>query len=925
MTRTVHIVPHTHWDREWYQPFQTFRMQLVDLVDELLDLLENDPAYAHFMLDGQMAVIDDYLAIRPEQEDRLRRLAGAGRITMGPWYILMDEFLVSGETIVRNLEMGLARATAFGGAMPVGYLPDMFGHIAQMPQILRRFGLTDTVVWRGTPAVVADQPSFEWVAPDGSAVQARYLPRGYGNGAYLPGDAKELVTQIDLFVQEAGTRAGGDGEPLLWMHGTDHLRPQPRLGQLVAEANDLQDRWELQVGSLADYVAASRRTDLTSWQGELRSGARSNLLMGVASNRTDVKQAAARVERGLEHYAEPLSALFLPADRWPGTFLAEAWRQVILNSAHDSICACSADDVVDAVLHRFAEAHQIARGLTERALLGASLAVGALDAASDTPPTPVPGLPSGAAAPLAVNTSARTRSGLSSFTLPLTCSIEGAQVLHESAAALPMETMPVREAIDFVDVVVNNLGDVWAIDIETQDDGTIWALLRVDGRRFGLFDPTETRARFEALAAADPEAMVHAFYEGAAQRTVLARMADVPGFGWRRWAPGPLDVAPVTAADRHLSNGIVDLIVADNGTFSVNGHAGLGRLVDGGDKGDTYNWCPPANDVLVDEPLQVTVTTGETGPLRAQLFIDATYRWPERVQGEERLGGVDVTVRTTLELHAGDDLVRVHVAFDNTVRDHRLRAWFPLPDPATSSAAECAFAIVERGLEAEGGPTEPALATYPSRRFVSAGGLTIAHEGLLEYELVDVLPDDTGTPRAATLALTLLRTTGLLSQAPMSTRPLPAGPITPLEGPQMLGPVEARYAVHLGDRDPYAVTEDAFLPLLGVGGIDLQQPGQASPDRGHAAVHPPLLRHAAVGPDGSGSALTVDGAEVSAVRRTGAGALEVRVFNPGSEATTVTVAGRRGWLVDLRRRPLEPFEETFQLGAAAIATVHLTD
>lgn len=925
MTRTVHIVPHTHWDREWYQPFQTFRMQLVDLVDELLDLLETDPAYAHFMLDGQMAVIDDYLAIRPENEARLRRLAGTGRITMGPWYILMDEFLVSGETIVRNLEMGLARATAFGGAMPVGYLPDMFGHIAQMPQILRQFGLTDTVVWRGTPEAVAQRPSFEWVAPDGSAVQARYLPRGYGNGAYLPTDAKELVEQIDLFVQEAGSRAGGEDEPLLWMHGTDHLRPQPRLGRLVAEANDLQDRWHLRVGSLADYVAASRRTDLASWQGELRSGARSNLLMGVASNRTDVKQAAARVERGLERYAEPLSALFLPAERWPATFLAEAWRQVILNSAHDSICACSADDVVDAVTHRFAEADQIARGLTERALLGVSLAVGALDAASDTPPAPLDGLPPGAAAPLAVNTSARTRSGLIRFTLPLACATEGTQVLGESLAALPMETMPVRDALDFIDVVVNNLGDVWAIDLDVQDDGSIWALLRVDGRRFGLFDPTETRARFAALAATDPDAMVSVFYEGSAQRTVLARVVEVPGFGWRRWAPGPLDVAPVTAEGRRLTNGIVEVLVADDATFAVNGHGGLGRLVDGGDKGDTYNWCPPADDVVVDEPVHVAVSTGEAGPLRAQLFIDATYRWPERVAIEERVGSVDVVVRTTLELHAGEDLVRVHVAFDNTVRDHRLRAWFPLPDPTTSSAAECAFAIVERGLDAEGGPTEPALATYPSRRFVSAGGLTIAHEGLLEYELVDIRPDAAGTPRAGALALTLLRTSGLLSQAPMQTRPLPAGPLTPLEGPQMIGPVEARYAVHLGDRDPYAVTDDAYAPLLGVGGIDVHQPGQVSPDRGHATTRPALLRYATTEPDGSGRALTVSGAEVSAVRRTAAGLLEVRVFNPRTEATTVTVRGRRGWLVDLRGRPLEPFEETFPLRAAAIATVHLAD
>src|SRR5205814_8391643 len=119
VTRTVAIVPHTHWDREWYQPFQTFRLRLVDLLDDLLPRLEADPSYARFMLDGQMAVIDDYLALRPEAEERLRRLAASGRLSVGPWYVLMDEFCVSGETIVRDLQLGLEKAAAYGGHMGV--------------------------------------------------------------------------------------------------------------------------------------------------------------------------------------------------------------------------------------------------------------------------------------------------------------------------------------------------------------------------------------------------------------------------------------------------------------------------------------------------------------------------------------------------------------------------------------------------------------------------------------------------------------------------------------------------------------------------------------------------------------------------------------------------------------------------------------
>src|SRR5580704_14861140 len=193
--RRISIVPHTHWDREWYEPFQTFRLRLVHMIDNLLALMESDPSYSRFLLDGQMAVIDDYLEVRPENEARIRALADAGRLSMGPWYILMDEFLISGETIVRDLQSGMLRGAAFGGAMEVGYLPDMFGHIAQMPQILRLAGFEHAVVWRGVPSVV-EKSAFNWEAPDGSTVRAEYLVVGYGNGAAIPADAKELVRRI---------------------------------------------------------------------------------------------------------------------------------------------------------------------------------------------------------------------------------------------------------------------------------------------------------------------------------------------------------------------------------------------------------------------------------------------------------------------------------------------------------------------------------------------------------------------------------------------------------------------------------------------------------------------------------------------------------------------------------------------------------
>ncbi len=181
-TVRITLVPHTHWDREWYLPFEGFRDRLIPVMDQLLDLL--DRGYPHFHLDGQTALIDDYLAVRPDREPEIRRHARAGRISVGPWLTLVDEFLVSGETILRSLELGLERARELGGGDLVGYLPDQFGHIGQMPQLLSTAGIDNAVVWRGVPAAI-DRTAFWWEAPNGSRVLAEYLPFGYSLGGGL--------------------------------------------------------------------------------------------------------------------------------------------------------------------------------------------------------------------------------------------------------------------------------------------------------------------------------------------------------------------------------------------------------------------------------------------------------------------------------------------------------------------------------------------------------------------------------------------------------------------------------------------------------------------------------------------------------------------------------------------------------------------
>jgi alpha-mannosidase len=278
--------------------------------------------------------------------------------------------------------------------------------------------------------------------------------------------------------------------------------------------------------------------------------------------------------------------------------------------------------------------------------------------------------------------------------------------------------------------------------------------------------------------------------------------------------------------------------------------------------------------------------------------ITATYVWPDHVESssQARVGEHRVDVDTDVELRADEAVVRATTTFVNPSGDHRLRVHLPLPEPAGHSHAESAFAIVTRGLTAEGRADEYGLPTAPAQRFVTAGGLTVAHDGVCEYELVDVEGD-----AAHTMALTVLRSTGMLSRLGMAYRPFPAGPMTAVEGLQMRGKrITLRYALALACDDPYQLADDVLLPLevaMSLGGGT----------RGAA-----------------GSELTVHGAEVSALHRV-AGVLEARVFNPTGVPAVVSLPGRSGWLVDLRGYPQEPFEGSFELRPFGIATARLRD
>jgi alpha-mannosidase len=300
-------------------------------------------------------------------------------------------------------------------------------------------------------------------------------------------------------------------------------------------------------------------------------------------------------------------------------------------------------------------------------------------------------------------------------------------------------------------------------------------------------------------------------------------------------------------------------------------------------------------------PEAVMVRIDEQGPIRAKVVVTAEYRWPDHVDegSQARVGERPVEVETVLELRADESAVRVTTSFVNPSRDHRLRVHLPLPEPARTSQAESAFAVIERGLTAEGRPDEFGLPTAPAHRFVSAGGLTVVHDGVCEYELIDIATSASGDAASA-IALTVLRSTGMLSRSGMAYRPFPAGPQTPVEGLQMVGrPISLRYALAVGADDPFALADDILLPLEVV-------------DSEGGGSRPSV-----------GSELCISGAEVSAVRRE-SGMREVRVFNPRSDPTTVNIDGQTGWLVDLRGYPQAPFEGSFELRPFGVATARLS-
>jgi mannosylglycerate hydrolase len=368
-----YVVPHTHWDREWYRPFEHFQLGLGRVVDGVLDVLESDPSFTSFTLDGQAIVLEDYLEVRPANADRLRALVAAGRIEIGPSYMLPDEFLVGAEPLVRNLLIGRAVCRRFGAEpTPTGYLPDSFGHPLQLPQILSGFGIRSFVFSRGMGDELEDVGAvFHWRAPDGSDVLALQMLDHYGNFAFVS-DADDAERRIRGIVGRFGDlleRAGM--RQVLLCNGTDHVSINPGLPEMCAELERRFPGSRVRIAKYADYVAAVGEVEVPSFSGELLGSRIQNVLRGVNSARLYVKQANEAAERRLLE-VETLGALRTLHDGapYPTADFDLAWRQLLRCQPHDTICGCSCDEVHRDAMDRYESLGRTLADLQGRALAG---------------------------------------------------------------------------------------------------------------------------------------------------------------------------------------------------------------------------------------------------------------------------------------------------------------------------------------------------------------------------------------------------------------------------------------------------------------------------------------------------------------------------------------------------------------------------
>lgn len=765
-----HLIAHTHWDREWYLTQAAFGARLVLMMDDLLGRLEQDPAFRAFLLDGQAILIADYLAARPGAAPRVEALVRAGRLQVGPWYVLADEQIPSGEALVRNLLLGRAEAERLGARTDVLYTPDAFGHPAMLPDLAREFVIPAGVLWRGfDPERARGRDLARWRGPAGGELLLYHLPpAGYEAGSQLFDSGGVTPEAWGALRSQLVSRAASPHVAVFV--GADHHWAHPAIGRLRDRLAALEPEDEVRVSSIDEFLraAAAESDSLPVLTGELRwSYGYTWTLQGVHATRAPLKRANDRVELLLERVAEPLAALAGVTSF--ASLLGVAWRGLVAAHFHDAICGCSSDAVAREVELRLADADSVAREVVRRAvdrLVGHSPDRARASGAPRWPRlvlwNPIP----------------RPRSGV-----------------------VIAETGWLRR-----DVLVGPPG---ARRPRFRPGARPFGLASADGRRCAV----QTLGRRIAYLRLDADRHYPDQDEVDVVR-VATTVESLPPLGFASLGisePDRLRSGDVTARGTRMTNGLIEVAVTRGGALRLLDRAsgqrfeGLLRLEDEADAGDTYTWCPARPRRLERSAGPVRTRVLARGPLVGVL----ESRWTMR--------GGHILARLLVRVHAGSPLVHCRLVLDNRWRDHRLRARLPTGLPGAGLLAGTQFGALPRQpvrFDSRDYADEIPVTTAPVHRFAAAArgrrGLALLLPGFGEIEW---------TARGD-LLLTLLRAVGRLSRDDLPARPGHAAwpeptPLAQCPGVQAVELALAPVDEHGWERPERIVElwEDAFLPV----------------------------------------------------------------------------------------------------------------
>ncbi len=749
--RRAHFVLSTHWDREWREPFQVLRYDLVRLLDRVLAGLQDGRLQGPFVTDGQSIVIEDYLEVRPERREEVARLARERKLVIGPWYTLPDEFTVSGESLIRNLHLGREVVRSLGAEPScAGYVPDMFGHNSQLPQIFAGFGIAVGFIWRG---VNSDRRNLLWRGADGTVLLChKFGTHGYGSYAFYVRrghDFKEtaydpaaFAARLERYLEDEA--AHSDVEPILVLDSSDHQEWDQAAYALVRERMARPDDRFLLIHSDLDAYAseflAQRDRVKTIVEGELRAPGRQTrapgqdpmtvdqqwVIPGVLSSRVNLKQANRRCEALLCQWAEPFSAFASAVTglEYPQGFLSVAWRYLLTNHAHDSIDGCSIDQVHKDMMHRFDQCRLIADHLAREATHRLAAGV-AGDVAEDELRVAV------------FNPLPRPFGSVTELTLQI-----------------PPEWPTFNEFFGYEPKPAFRVYGPDGQEIPYQRLAQAMNQIKHRIRPTKFVQDYRTHDVSIALPLTVP----------ATGYTTLTVRAEHPGS-----PPRHPETPGLAVSECAMANEFLRVEIAPNGTLTLTDkrtgqvYQRLLTFEDRADIGDGWYHGLAVNDqVFTSTACRAEVALVHDGPylttfrIRTTMAVPEAFRFDRMVRSEQM---TDLVIDSLVSLRPGQDYLDVRTTVHNTADDHRLRVLFPTGAAgATTYLADSPFDVVERPialqpdrhlyreLEVETRPQQSWTAVYDGRR-----GLAVAADALLETAVRD-LPE-------RTLALTLFRGT----------------------------------------------------------------------------------------------------------------------------------------------------------------------